>query len=558
MTRQHAFGIALLMFACGLVAGLRAAPVGGGGAGDARRLGQLPAVAASAAGAPAASAALTGRYQPDGSGRYVAVGVLIYDTHTGAEFPVYYASVLPDPTPEAGLTPTPPAPGGKACTLGVQGHSQAVRADHTLASALVRWELTSARLAVRSLYIYEDVVDEWAEVAGGWMQVGANSVLGVDDTEELCWDVPKVYHSSPPPTPVTPTPGPSATPLPTVTPAACRITADGVINVRPLPSTAQARVGQMQPGDSTVPDATWTGNGYKWYRISYQGKAAWAADYFTESGSCAGLPVVNPFEAAFRVGFKATPGASVDVLSDFARRLPAGVGAVAFVVQDTDLATKLHGAGIYTVFVPWSLFPGDCADTGLGAAASVADRLRYVEQRVGAARWDAVVLTNECAWPSAAYYRDWLIAAAQACTARGWTCIPHVHNPGTPPLEWLPTLAPALCALERGGHYWGANIYPYDPVSLSARTPLTQYTTWRHELIQSYPGCHPRWAVTELAPDGGGWPPDVGDTAGFIRATWGKFALIGVWYYGGGQPLPAWPDANWTSAQAAALAGGLS
>ena len=65
----------------------------------------------------------------------------------------------------------------------------------------------------------------------------------------------------------------------------------------------------------------------------------------------------------------------------------------------------------------------------------------------------------------------------------------------------------------------------------------------------------PRWAVTELAPDGGGWQPDVGDTAGFVRDTWGAFGLISAWYYGGGNALPAWPAANWTHADMLALAG---
>lgn len=232
------------------------------------------------------------------------------------------------------------------------------------------------------------------------------------------------------------------------------------------------------------------------------------------------------------------------MLIDFSRRLPSTWKAVVFVVQDQGLATRLHDAGIYTVFVPWSQFPGDCANTSMTPVNSVGNRLGYVQQMLGAAKFDAVVLTNECTWPSAEYYRDWLIAAAEACTARGWICIPHVHNTGTPDLAWWPVLRPALCALERGGHYFGSNIYPYYPVSLMTRSPETAYTTWRHELLRMGE-CRPSWAVTELAPDGGSWFPAVADTAAFIRATAGQFSLIGVWYYGGGQPLPAWPDANW-------------
>ena len=139
---------------------------------------------------------------------------------------------------------------------------------------------------------------------------------------------------------------------------------------------------------------------------------------------------------------------------------------------------------------------------------------------------------------------DWLLAAIDSCDARGWTCIPHVHFTGSPELDWWPVIRPALCEMARRGHLFGMNIYPYYPVTLALHDGQTQYTTYRFELFPDT--CDVQFAVTELAPDGGGWAPDVEDTGRFIKLTLGEFALVGVWYYGGNNPLPAWPAANWS------------
>ena len=47
----------------------------------------------------------------------------------------------------------------------------------------------------------------------------------------------------------------------------------------------------------------------------------------------------NPPPSTPMVGFKTVPGASASTLIEFDRRLPDDVQAVAFVVQDTNLAT---------------------------------------------------------------------------------------------------------------------------------------------------------------------------------------------------------------------------
>lgn len=245
-----------------------------------------------------------------------------------------------------------------------------------------------------------------------------------------------------------------------------------------------------------------------------------------------------------RVGFKVTPGATLADLLQYAAALPEDREAVVFVVQDAPLSAALHEAGIVAVFVPWSQFPGDCPNTLMSPVNSAGDRLRYVDQMVTGAAFDLIVITNECLWPSVEYYRDWVYAVMDGCDERGWTCIPHVWNSGTPDLDWLPALDDLHCNMQERGHYYGANIYPVTDLPLMSREGITPYTTWRHEMIQDRMKCSPLWAVTELAPGYGYWPPAVEDTARYIQATEGRFALVGVWYYSP-IPTPIGPEANW-------------
>ena len=262
----------------------------------------------------------------------------------------------------------------------------------------------------------------------------------------------------------------------------------------------------------------------------------------------------KPF--SYRVGFKTTPGATLADLLAFEAALPDNLNAVAFVVQDVGLTTQLYHTDIYTVAVPWSVFPGDCPNTAMSPVNSARNRLRYVDTRLAGALFDAVVLTNECAWPSAEYYRDWTLEALEGCDERGWTCITHVWNAGTPDLDWLPVLDDVHCEMEARGHYYGSNIYPVDDLPLMSREGIAPYTTWRHEMIMERMRCSPEWAITELAPGYGFGPPAVQDTARYLKATQGLFALVGVWYYSP-IPTPIGPDANWVFEDMLNLAGEL-
>lgn len=374
---------------------------------------------------------------------------------------------------------------------------------------------------------------------------------------------------------VEPSPTPEILPTPTITltpaPVTCAIKIGGSnINLRAAPAITGAWIKTLQRATVQTISQWYQGDTYLW---AYNGEG-WFATYVPSSaiwwvygiegetevcvdvpGWPYGLVPPSPIVAItfHYVGFKVTPGAQTDVLVNFHQTVPS----VAFVVQDAPLSVALRGAGVYTVFVPWSIWPGDCPDRTIDPVASARWRLEYVDERVTGAAFDAVVITNECAWPTAEYYAAWATETIKGCDARGWTCIPHVWNSGTPEIEWLPALDQLHCLMETHGHFYGANIYPVEELSLMSRAGITPYTTWRHEKIMPLMECSPAWAITELAPDYGGWPPDVADTAEFILATRDTFNLIGVWYYAGDVGLPIGPIANWSRANIQALAESL-
>ena len=87
-------------------------------------------------------------------------------------------------------------------------------------------------------------------------------------------------------------PAPTYTPLPL---PSCLLTATVNVNVRQVPGGTV--LGVIVSGDTTGADARYTYNGVLYYRVWWppKGTYAWTADYYTEKGNCAALPVVNPF-----------------------------------------------------------------------------------------------------------------------------------------------------------------------------------------------------------------------------------------------------------------------
>lgn len=544
------------------------------------------------------------RAQSGDDGRYVVVGVILYDKMLGQEVYVYNASGYatatpgdpvatatpeptrtpsatptmtvapadPTPTPDSGVTPSPTSDAVKAC-LAVSSAAINLRADHTTSATVLDNIDPSVRMEVLSFWVVEDVRDEWLQVRAegrsgqtrtGWVYRGSSVFVGVDDTEELCWDVPADGPGTVPTPAPTATPGPPITPVPTEpAPGDCTyVHPTANMNIRAGGSTGAAIVGVLPAATRAVvghinPDTP----ANRWALISYAPPGAplltgWVAvtsgsvAFGSLEGNCAGVPRY-PVSAAPMVGWTVTPGASRDALIQAGRVLQAaGLRPSATVTSDHETATRLHDEGWYIVVRLWTIFPGDCADVTLSPATSARLRVEYLGGQHAGARFDAAQLTNECAWPSAAYLRDWLIAAVEQCDARGWTCIPTAFNTGSPELTWLPVLRPALRLMRERGHLLGYNAYPYDAERmLCEQSDYTSYFTFRYRRFATVvpAGELPAIYLTEAARGDGARTVVLEDAACFAAAAAGQVVAINYWYYG--IPLAPWLAGAWTNAQ---------
>lgn len=434
-----------------------------------------------AAGAAAEPALSDNRYQIDDSGRYVVIGVLVYDKQTGAEIPIYYGSygpALPTATPEPEPSDTP----------------------------------------------------------------------GTVPSETPVPPTPSpVPTNTPRPSP-TPTLTPSATPEPTPTQETkCWGTVTATrLNVRDAPGGEV--LGQVAQGDTLALEGVrFADDGSKWYLIYWQpGVTGFVAVQYVEvdQDAACGHLIDRPM-----LGWTVTPGASRDALLLAGDLMMAGgIRPSATITSDGETASTLHDAGWFVVVRMWTIWPGDCPDMSLPPATSARLRVEYLARQHGGARFSAAQLTNECAWPSAAYLRDWLIAAVGECDDRGWSCIPVTFNTGAPELTWLATLRPALRLMRERGHYLGYNAYPYDADrSLCEVNDWTSYTTYRwRKFAEEIPVDElPLLYLTEAARGDGAQPVVIEDTTCFVAATRGEVVAINFWY--DGVPLALWAGAAWSN-----------
>lgn len=488
------------------------------------------------------------------------------------------ATLTPSPTQETGITPSPTSDAVKAC-LATTSAAINLRADHTTSAAVLDNIDPSTRMEVLRFWVVEDVTNEWLQVRAqgrsgqtrvGWVFRGSSIFVGIDDTEELCWDVPVDGPGTVPTPAPTATPGPPITPVPTgPAPGDCvyihptanmTIRASGSISaarVGLLPANTRAVVGHIYPDTSAE----------RWAFITHEGVTGWVAvragnvNYGSLDGNCASVPR-SPVSAAPMLGWTVTPGASRDALVLAGRELQAaGITPTATVTSDHETASVLHDNGWFVVVRLWTIFPGDCPDMSLPPATSAKLRAAYLAGQHGAARFDAAQLTNECRWPSAAYLRDWLIASVNECDARGWQCIPTVFNTGAPELDWLPTLRPALRLMREHDHLLGYNAYPYDAERMLCEdSDYTSFTTFRFRKFADHvpAGELPPIYLTEAARGDGARDPVLEDVACFAAAVEGEVIGICYWYYG--IPLAPWKSAAWNNEQlqigARALAAG--
>jgi len=439
-------------------------------------------------------------------GRYVMIGVILYDKQQGQEVYVYngsgFATALPSDTPSpappiATDTPLPPAP-------------------------------------------------------------------SATNTPTLTPSATAIPPTNTPVPPANPTPTPDDAPLPTLPPddaeKTCLVKTRNVnINERTAPSTTAPRTATSPiPSGSTVKllevveaeGYLWGQNALGWFAIR-QGTSWWVDGLEGATELCPDVPgwpegLAPPAPIARAMpGIWVGPGANRDELLTFGARVKAaGLQPAATVYGEPDAAAILSAHGWHVALR--AIGAPDCPEMHLPAAQSAERFVAAVLADVGI-RSHATILANECTWPSAVYARDWVRAAADEAAARGVrTLVPIVWNPGAPDLDWVPIVAAAYrdapIAL-----LWGMNLYPVRPETpLSARGE-TQWTTWRYELymwqLEGVP-----LVATEYARGDGSEPPDFADIAAFWQVA-GRRLLWGTAWYAA-IPLGHWP--------AAALTGRLS
>jgi len=314
----------------------------------------------------------------------------------------------------------------------------------------------------------------------------------------------------------------------------------------PVPSGSTIKILEVRAGEGYL----WGRSALGWFVIR-EGSIWWVDGLEGATELCPdvegwpqGLVPPAPIARAMP-GVWVGPGAHRDELLIFGVRVKAaGLQPAATVYGEPDTATILYAQGWHVALR--AAGAPDCPDMALGAAESAQRFVTAVLGDVGT-RSHATILANECTWPSAVYARDWVRAAADEAAARGVrTLVPIVWNPGAPDLDWVPIVAAAYrdapIAL-----LWGMNLYPVRPETpLSARGE-TQWTTWRYELymwqLEGVP-----LVATEYARGDGSEPPDFADIAAFWQVA-GRRLLWGTAWYAA-IPLGHWP--------AAALTGRLS
>lgn len=345
------------------------------------------------------------------------------------------------------------------------------------------------------------------------------------------------------------TPPPTNTPKPdtpaTVTPDAypkCwgRVTA-GPLNVRATPGGTPI-LGTAAEGDILgLESRTASADGRLWYQIY------WTPDqigYVYASLVAIGEGAHCDFGTAW--GVWVGPGADRAELLRFGQTLrAAGIQPAATVYGEPETATQLYSDGWIVAYRPWV---GDCPDTTIPPEVSARTWWAHIASARGVL-WTYLSASNECGWPSMAYLRDWIIELDACAQAAGVDhLIPTVFSSGSPDLDWLPGLYPALERIRDHGGCFGLNQYPVpqalgmSDMALDDLNAWTSYTTYRYmRLVALLPPGLPI-CVTEAARSGGERPPDWDDITAYVQRVNGSLRFVTLWY--DAMPIQPWPAAT--------------
>lgn len=366
--------------------------------------------------------------------------------------------------------------------------------------------------------------------------------------------------TSPPVSSPTPTQEVALTPLPTPVPGepkACLLKTFGsAINERTAPSASAPKTATSPiPAGSIVKVFEFVSaegylfarNEFGWF-VTRQGTTWWVYGVSGATELCQDVPgwppgLAPPADLVRGLpGVWAGPGANRDELLRFgAQTKAAGVQPAATIYGEPYTAELLLANGWFVLLRAAAV--ADCPDFDIDPTVSAQRFTTSVLDAVGV-RAQAIVLANECGWPSAEWLRDWIAAAAEVAAERGVRAlVPVVWNPGSPELDWVPVLAPVYKD-ARIVLAWGMNVYPArENTALATRDGFTVWTTWRYEMYRHHLRGVPV-IVTEYARGDGSEPPDFAD----IRTWWGlvrsQVDVATAWYVSGPPGLGHWIAAN--------------
>lgn len=344
--------------------------------------------------------------------------------------------------------------------------------------------------------------------------------------------------------------GPPATPAPVT--CAVKIGADA-IRLRADHTTGAAIVDVLPRASIQVIYEWHEGNTYLWARtaggwFATRQESWWVYGVEGQTERCVDVPgwpggLTPPapiVRASTAWGVWSGPGASVDETLAFIQDLQAaGIQPAVTVYGANYIGNAAHAADALVLARPW--LP-DCPMLDVPPEVSARARVDAALASLQGQRYDWLVLTNECVWPSTEYATVWIRAAIARAAERGVPrLVPVVWPPGHPELDDVAALVSAFetdAGIELG---WGMNLYPVEPGrDLSARGGISEFTVWRWRLYRHLLPDVVQLIVTEAARGDGAQRADMGDLALFVERAGDALDVVTFWYNAGPSGLGHW------------------